>query len=118
MALGISIKPLRPMQSTFKGRKAKIVTFTGDGAMPSGGYVVTAKQLNLRIIEGGVAGNDRQGAIMWTWTPGATTVGTGSASTSSTNQATLLAYSGFAASCSASHTLVSGNVVEVLVYGD
>ena len=121
MALGIKITPLRPNQTLFKGRKVKLVKFTGDAAMPSGGYVVTAKNLNLRIIEGGIVGQDRTGGLIWTWTPGATTVGTGAASTSSTNQATLLPYiisNNTWASATASATAVSLGIVEAFIYGD
>jgi hypothetical protein len=118
MALGITIRPLRsPAGSLFKGRKVKLITFVGDNAMPSGGYVVTAAQCHLRIIEGGIVGQDRSGALLWTWTPAATTVGTGASSTNSTNQATLLPYSSFAGSCTASATIVSSKTVEAFIYG-
>ena len=115
MALGISITPLRaPSGALFKGRKVKAVKFTGDNAKPSAGYVVTAANLNLRLIEGVLMGQDGTNEIAWKMT-----IDTTASSTASTNQATLQAYStsGSNGTASASHTLVSNNVVTALVYG-
>ncbi len=114
MALGISITPFRPVGAVFKGRKVKAVKFTGDGAKPSAGYVVTAANLNLRLIEGCIVGNDSKNDVSW-----AASVDTTASTVSSTNQMTLQAYSawGSTGTLSASATLVSGNAVTALVYG-
>ena len=114
MALGISITPFRPVGAVFKGRKVKAVKFTGDGAKPSAGYVVTAANLNLRLIEGCLVGHDSNNDLAWH-----ASVDTTASTVSSTNQMTLQAYSawGSAGTVSASHTIVSANVVTALVYG-
>lgn len=115
MSLGISITPFRaPAGALFKGRKLKAVKFTGDGAKPSAGYVVTAAQVGMRIIEGCLVGPDDQNILTWH-----ASVNTTASTATSTNNMTLQAFSttGAAGSVSASHTIVSGAVVTALVYG-
>lgn len=113
MALSVTVKTLRsPAGSLFKGRKVKLVKFVADSSKPSAGYVVTAATLGLRLIEGGVVGNDHTNAVLWSLTADATTAST------STNQCTLQAYTavGTGATASASHSAASGTV-EAIIYG-
>lgn len=115
MALGISITPLRsPSGSLFKGRKVKLVKFSGDNAKPTAGYTVTAANLNLRLIEGCVMGEQADMNLQW----GMSIDSTASTATS-TNQATLQAYTalGSGGNATASATIVSTAVVTALVYG-
>ena len=117
MALGITIKPIRPAGGSFKGRKLKAVKFAGDDAKPAGGYVVTAANLNLRLIEGVIIGAANDNAYLW-----AASVDTTASTAASTNQMTLQAYTAVGAAAtggaaSASATGFTTAVVSALVYG-
>jgi hypothetical protein len=117
MALGITIKPIRPAGGSFKGRKVKAVRFAADDAKPAAGYTVTAANLNLRLIEGVVMGAAQDNNILW-----AASVNTTASTATSTNQMTLQAYSALGSAAtggivSASATDMSTCVVTALVYG-
>lgn len=115
MALGITIVPLQaPAGSLFKGRRLRAVRFAGDGAKPTGGYTVTAANVNLRIIHGVLMGVQENNNLMW-----AASVDTTASSTATSNQMTLQAYTalGSGGNATASETAVSIAVVTCLVYG-
>jgi hypothetical protein len=114
MALGITITPIRPSQGMFKGRKVKAVRFAGDNAKPTGGYVVKSSDLNLRLIEGCIIGQQWDNNLYWGMAIDSTM-----SSTASTNQATLQVFSttGSGGGASASATIVSTAYVTALVYG-
>jgi hypothetical protein len=119
MALGISITPLRaPSGSLFKGRKVKLVKFTGDNAKPTAGYTLTPSNLNLRVIEGVVMGNQADQNLLWAMSIDST-VSSVSSSASTAVQATLQAYTavGSGGNATASATIVSTAVVTAMVYG-
>lgn len=114
MALGITIYPIRPAGAVFKGRKVKAVRFAGDNAKPTAGYTVTSAQLNLRLIEGVILGQQDNNNLMW-----AASVDTTASTAASTNQMTLQAYTalGSGGNATASATAVSVATVSAIVYG-
>lgn len=115
MALGIVITPLQlPTGSLAKGRKLRFVQFSGDTDKPGAGYVVTAANLNLRLIHGVVMGQQNDGNYIW-----AASVDTTKSSTASTNQMTLQVYGtlGSGGSVAASADPISTAVVSAFVYG-
>lgn len=113
MALGISIKPIRPAGGLFKGRKVKAVQFTGDASKPAGGYVVPSSSLGLRLIEGVVVGAQNDLNYLW-----AASVDTTASTVSSTNNMTLQAFTAIGSGGTAtSNASMSTAIVTCLVYG-
>lgn len=115
MALGITTRNLIPRAGgLFKGRKVKLVTFTGDASMPAGGYIVAAADVGMRIIESGICGHDRKGTYSFTLIPSNTA---SSALTLSSNRATLLPFDSANASVTASVAAVSSATVDAIIFG-
>lgn len=118
MALSITITPLRPNQSTFKGRKVKLVRFVGDNAKPTAGYSIAPSDLHLRVVEGAIIGPQNNNNLMWAMSIDST-ISSVTSSASTNAQVTLQAYTalGSGGNATASATAVSVATVSALVYG-
>lgn len=114
MALGITVTDLRPKSGNFKGRKVKLVKFVGDASMAANGYVVAAASVQLRVVEMGICGKDRNGLLDWSIIPSASD---SSALTLSSNQFTLRPFSSDNATVGASNATVGSATVDAYIVG-